>query len=238
MTRILLALLLSILAIPSAAAAEPSGYGYVVGLLWRGEAWTPERSARIDSLQAGHMANMVRRYEEGWLVGAGPILDPNSSLRGLFFFKADSVAQVMPLIATDPAIAAGRLRIDLVPFIGTSRIGFEYRKAHEANPALPDSMVRYVLALTDPPDTSSDNRIDLLVRERFVIMGGRLLEKSQRAILDPRQMEKTRTLMVLATSDTAEARNMLNAADPAIRSGRRRVELRPWMVARGVIPGH
>jgi len=212
MTRFLLALLLSILALPSAAAAaEPSRY--VVGLLWRGPQFTPERSARTDSLQAGHMANMVRRYEEGWLVGAGPILDPNSALRGLFFFKADSVAQVVSLIATDPAIAAGRLRIDLVPWQGPAGLGEEYRKARTANPALKDSMVRYVVALIEPsPGTPGK------IPDTKKILSGPLSD--------------SRELAVFATSDTSEARAWLR------RSGQKAYIVCPWMVARGVIPGH
>jgi len=209
MHRIVLAFLLSILALP-ATAAEPSRY--VVGLLWRGDAWTPGRNAHTDSLQAGHMANLMRRYEEGWLVGSGPILDPNSSLRGLFFFKADSVAQVAPLVATDPAIAAGRLKIELFPTRLPSGLGDEYRKAHTANPALEDSMVRYVVALIAPspgkPPTIPDTR---------KILSGSLADG--------------RELAVFATADTSEARAWLGR-------GSSTTLVRPWMVARGVIPGH
>jgi uncharacterized protein YciI len=207
MTRSLLPLLISIVALP-AAAAEPSHY--VVGLLWRGDAWTPERNAHTDSLQAGHMANLIRRYEQGWLVGSGPILDPNSSLRGLFFFKADSVAQVAPLVATDPAIAAGRLRIDLLPWQGPAGLGETYRKAHAANPAVKDSMVRYVVALIEPATARPAQKRD----PKWILWG---------------PLADGRELAVLATSDTTEARAWV-AVPSTI--------LRPWMVAYGVIPGH
>ncbi len=210
MRRLALAILISIVAFP-AGAAETSHY--VVGLLWRGDAWTPERNAYTDSLQAGHMANLVRRYEEGWLVGSGPILDPASSLRGLFFFKADSVAQVTPLVATDPAIAAGRLKIDLVSWSGPPGLGDEYRRAHTANPAAKDSMVRYVVALTEPSSGKA-----LKIPDTKKILSGPL--------------EDGRELAVLATADTNEARVWLR------RSGEITPTLRPWLVARGVIPGH
>ena len=209
MHRIVLAFLLSLFALP-ALAAEPSRY--VVGLLWRGDAWTPERNAHTDSLQAGHMANLMRRYQEGWLVGSGPILDPNSSLRGLFFFKADSVARVAPLVATDPAIAAGRLHIDLQPWQGPVGLGEEYRKAHTANPALKDSMVRYVVALIEPSPGKPGKP------DPKKILSGPLADG--------------RELAVFATSDTSEARAWLG------RSGQNASIVRPWMVARGVIPGH
>jgi uncharacterized protein YciI len=213
MHRFIPAFLALVVALPAAHAAKPESPAisrYIVGLLWRGDAWTPERNARTDSLQAGHMANMVRRYEEGWLVGAGPILDPSSSLRGLFIFKADSVAQVAPLVATDPAIAAGRLRVDLQPWQGPAGIGEEYRKAHTANPALKDSMVRYVVALTD-----GTRNIPVKNLGPKLILWGPLADG--------------RELAVLATTDTIEARAWLGSA---------RANVRPWMVAHGVIPGH
>jgi len=211
-------ILLSTAALPAAApAAKPGAPAarsrYVVGLLWRGDAWTPERNAHTDSLQAGHMANLMRRYQEGWLVGSGPILDPASSLRGLFFFKADSVAQVTPLVATDPAIAAGRLKIDLVPWSGPPGLGDEYRRAHTADPASRDSMVRYVVALTEP----SSGKPRKIPDTKTILWG---------------PLEDGRELAVLATADTNEARAWLG------RSGEITTTLRPWMVARGVIPGH
>jgi uncharacterized protein YciI len=219
MHRLALVILLSVAALPAAALAAkpdapPARSRYVVGLLWRGDAWTPERNAHTDSLQAGHMANLVRRYEEGWLVGSGPILDPASTLRGLFFFKADSVAQVTPLVATDPAIAAGRLKIDLVPWYGPAGLGDEYRRAHTTNPALKDSMVRYVVALTEPSSGKPRKTPDTKKK----ILSGPLADG--------------RELAVLATADTSEARAWLGG------SGDITTTLRPWMVARGVIPGH
>jgi uncharacterized protein YciI len=205
MHRFAFAILFSILLAPAIATAQAR---YVVGFLWRGDAWTPERNARTDSLQAGHMANLMLRYQEGWLVGSGPILDPNSSLRGLFFFKADSVAQVEPLVATDPAIAAGRLRIDLVAWQGPAGLGVEYRKTHTANPALRDSMVRYVVAVTNA------TRMPVKKLGSQLILWGPLADG--------------RELGVLATADTAQARAWL-ATDALVR---------PWIVAHGVIPGH
>ena len=222
MHRLLLALLLLTIALPAPVQARQPHMGrYVLGLLWRGDQWTPERNARTDSLQAGHMANMQRRYEEGWLVGAGPVLDPASSLRGLFIFKADSVAQVIPLVATDPAIASGRLRIDLYSWWSRPGIGEDYKRARRANPAMKDSMVRYVLGLVEPSRTKGES----MFGGTRMILSGTWLD------------ERHRELVVFDTADTAQARSWASS-DPRVRDGSVRVELRPWMVARGVIPGH
>jgi len=220
MHRLRLAFLFAIFVLPVTAAAEPPRH--VVGFLWRGDAWTNQRSARTDSLQAGHMANLMRRYQEGSLVGSGPILDPKSALRGLFFFKAQSVAEVTPLVATDPAIAAGRLKIDLVPWHGPDSLGVEYRTAHTADPKLKDSMMRCVVALIEPVPGSRT-----LTARHSTFMKG-LGDK----VLMEGALTDGRDLAVLATADTAQARAWLNADSSA------RAQLWPWTVAQGVIPGH
>jgi uncharacterized protein YciI len=218
-------------AIKNIEVKEPPTSQYVLGLLSRGDAWTPERNARIDSLQAGHMANMQRRYEEGWLIGAGPVLDPASSLRGLFFFKADSVAQVEPLVATDPAIAAGRLRIELVRWRAKPGIGDDYKNERRMNPSLPDSMLRYVVGIIDPaatglPAEAANSAITSLEKSKYAILSGSPLD------------ERGRRLVVFATADTAKARAWVNEYHFANGRLRLPADLRPWMVARGVIPGH
>lgn len=220
MHRLRSAFLFSLLILPAVAFAEPPGH--VVGFLWRGPAWTSEKSARIDSLQAGHMANLIRRYQEGSLVGSGPILDPKSALRGLFFFKATSVAEVSPLVATDPAIAAGRLRIDLVPWRGPEGLGDEYRQAHTADPKLGDSMMRYVVALIEPAAGSRA----LNARHSTYMKGLGTKVVMDGALTDGRE------LAVFATADTAQVREWMKDDSSA------RVLLWPWTVAKGVIPGH
>src|SRR5712692_6198524 len=73
----------------TAEPIEPPAVRYRLGLLYRGAAWTPERSPHTDSLQAGHRANMVRMASMGVLVAAGPFAG-DGELRGLFVFAPDA----------------------------------------------------------------------------------------------------------------------------------------------------
>ena len=113
---------LALLAAPSPAQQPeklpdvgPGGYQmttYYVGFLYRGPAWTPESTPETQKLQEAHMANIVRMQKEGKLLVAGPFLD-GGDLAGLYIFKAGSAEEARALVATDPAVAAGRLRFEL-----------------------------------------------------------------------------------------------------------------------------
>jgi uncharacterized protein YciI len=87
-----------------------------LALLTRGGKWTPEKTAATEELQKGHMANIIRLAELKKLVVAGPFGD-NGTLRGIFVFKVGSLEEARALSETDPAVKAGRLAIDVHPWL-------------------------------------------------------------------------------------------------------------------------
>jgi uncharacterized protein YciI len=89
---------------------------YYLGLVMRGPAWTPERTPETQALQEAHLANMRSLHEAGQLVVAGPITD-GGDLRGIFVFKVGSLEEARALADTDPAVKAGRLKVDLHPWM-------------------------------------------------------------------------------------------------------------------------
>lgn len=117
-----LALLGGLWAGAGSSAGEVEMTTYVVGFLYRGTAWTPERTPEVEKLQEGHMANIKRLADEGKLVLAGPFSD-GGDLRGLFVFKTDSVEEAKAWCDTDPAVKAGRLRVELHPWYSAKGIG-------------------------------------------------------------------------------------------------------------------
>lgn len=90
----------------------PPPITYQFGLLRRGKAWTPARTPALEQLQADHLANINRLAAEGSLVMAGP-LGGDGVLRGVFVFQVGSLEEAERLAATDPAVKAGRLIVDL-----------------------------------------------------------------------------------------------------------------------------
>ncbi|MBA3570898.1 MAG: hypothetical protein H0W34_02745 [Pyrinomonadaceae bacterium] len=87
-----------------------------IGFLSRGEKWTPEKTPQTEELQKAHMANIKRLAETKKLVVAGPFGD-NGHLRGIFVFRAASLEEAKELAATDPSVQAGRLSIDMHPWL-------------------------------------------------------------------------------------------------------------------------
>jgi len=87
-----------------------------LGLLTRGAKWTPEKTPATEALQQAHMANINRLAETKKLVVAGPFGD-NGTLRGIFVFKVATLEEAKELAETDPAVKAGRLAIEMHPWL-------------------------------------------------------------------------------------------------------------------------
>lgn len=89
---------------------------YYFGLISRGPKWTPERTSETEKLQADHMANISRLAKEGKLVIAGPFENARN-YAGVFVFKVASLEEAKALAETDPAVKAGRLVVDVHPWM-------------------------------------------------------------------------------------------------------------------------
>lgn len=84
--------------------------------LTRGAKWTPERTPQTAEIQKAHIANINRLAEMKKLVVAGPFGD-NGTLRGIFVFKVASLEEARQLADTDPAVQAGRLALEVRPWL-------------------------------------------------------------------------------------------------------------------------
>jgi uncharacterized protein YciI len=89
---------------------------YHLVLLKKGSAWSPEATPETRKIQEGHMANIRKMAETGKLVVAGPV-DSDNDLRGIFIFASSSVEEVKTWCAEDPAVKAGRLRVEVYPWM-------------------------------------------------------------------------------------------------------------------------
>lgn len=114
----------------SAAPPEESMRMYVLGLLYRGEKWTPEKTEETAKIQEAHLANIGRLAKEGKLILAGPF-SGTDDLRGLFLFDVTTIEEARALANTDPAVQAGRLRVDLIQWYGPKGIRYEGMPAPE-----------------------------------------------------------------------------------------------------------
>ncbi len=65
----------------------------------------------VDSLQAGHMANIGRLIKERKMIAAGPYYTGG----GIFIFDTN-LEETQAVLDSDPAIAAGRFKLEVYPF--------------------------------------------------------------------------------------------------------------------------
>lgn len=107
---------------PQATAPEPAFRmtTYYLALLRRGPNWTPEATPEVAQLQEQHMANIRKMGESGKLIVAGPFLEQKGpgALAGLFIFKVGSLDEAKELAGSDPAVKAGRLAVEVIPWLG------------------------------------------------------------------------------------------------------------------------
>ncbi|MCF8371283.1 MAG: YciI family protein [Bacteroidales bacterium] len=69
-------------------------------------------SEEVEKLQAAHIANIDSLYKTGDLVAAGPFDDGG----GIFILVAKDSAKAEKIFNTDPAIQAGRFKLEYFPF--------------------------------------------------------------------------------------------------------------------------
>lgn len=85
-------------------------------------------SATKAKLFEGHMANIVRLYNEGIVKVAGPFGKNDFKWRGLFIFDCKAKGDAEKIVATDPAVAAGIFEVDIVPWYGEPIGSFKHGK--------------------------------------------------------------------------------------------------------------
>ena len=101
---------------------------YVVAFLKRGPNQDQSAEEAME-LQKAHLANIQRLLDEGRLLLAGPFMD-DGDVRGLYIFDVTSIDEARELTATDPAIKAGRLEMELRPWFGSAAVR-EVNAIHE-----------------------------------------------------------------------------------------------------------
>ncbi|MFC3195394.1 YciI family protein [Marinicella sediminis] len=94
---------------------------YVMALLKSGPN-RPEDVDRARALQQAHMENIKRLASEKVLVLAGPFGANDADLRGIYVFDVQTIEEARTLTESDPAIQAGSLVMELIPWYGSAAL--------------------------------------------------------------------------------------------------------------------
>jgi uncharacterized protein YciI len=94
---------------------------YVMAFLKEGPMRHSMDSVTAANLQKAHLRNIMRMAKEGKLIVAGPFMD-EGEVAGIYIFNVTSIEEARALTATDPAIQAGRLTMELRPWYGSAAL--------------------------------------------------------------------------------------------------------------------
>lgn len=238
---LVLSLLVSASVFPSLAEQDESKPAfemdtYQIGLFKRGPKWSAEQTDESRRIQAEHLAHLGKMAEAGKLVGAGPFLD-GGDLRGILIFKAASIEEARAMAEADPAVKAGRLIIEFHPWLGPKGIGEKYAAVQKSNPSAQPQMVTYQFGLLvkgkkwtgeGSPDLERLQK-DHLAHIRWMGETGKLVAAGP--FLDDGRL---RGILIFRVDSIEEARAMA-ASDPMIKTNHLALELRPLIMARGVL---
>lgn len=210
---------------------------YQLGLLRKGPNHGTGTKEESDKVQAGHMANIQKMAKDGKLFAAGPMAD-DGDLRGIFIFKAASLAEAKALAAEDPAIKAGRLKLDLFTWMGPEAIGVKLMDEYRKNPNIPMTMTKYHFVLlnsgTNAATGSPSDGQKLMLDHLWNIR--RMMDEGKMAAAGPlADGGAIAGIFVFATDSMDQAKAWANT-DPMVKVGRLTPEIHPWYVAKEVWP--
>lgn len=120
-----------VVAAPAPAAKKPfTMRTYYMGFLRRGPTWSSVKTPESKALGEGHMANINRLGACGKLLIAGPFQQPKEApehgpLAGIFLFDVETREEAEALMRTDPAIAAGRFTMEVLPWYGPAGLTYD-----------------------------------------------------------------------------------------------------------------
>jgi uncharacterized protein len=215
-------------AILSIAQSEPNAPKYFLVLLKR-PSNAPQLSKEAgDKLQEEHMANIRTLHSEHKLVVAGPFTD-DTSLRGIFVFKADSLTQAQGWADTDPAVKAGRLAAEV-----HGPWDIDLNAIHE--PETTQGMEQYTLVLLKSGEKwnpSAPEFIDVMKQHHTFVQE---TERGKIAVAGPFPFDEPGELRGIAIYRVgAEETAKIVQDDPIIKAGLLKTEMHPWITGKGVL---
>jgi uncharacterized protein YciI len=89
---------------------------YYVCLLRKGPVWTAEETPELEQLQARHLTYGAQLMESSATLASGPV-DDGSDIRGFRIFRTATLAEAQALAEADPSVLAGRLVVELHPWM-------------------------------------------------------------------------------------------------------------------------
>jgi uncharacterized protein YciI len=202
-----------------------------IAMLYRGPAATKESTPETQKIQEAHLAHITKLAKEGHALIAGPF-GGDGDLRGVIFLKAASADAARALEAEDPAVKAGRLRIEIVSFM-TPANWFSFGPVKDDLP-----MRQFVFAFFNvgPKPVGTPEGTAALMDDHLANLWS-LREAGTMVAGGPAVGSEKRAGIVILAMDSLDKAKALLEQDPTVKSGRHVVEVFPWYAADGIMKG-
>lgn len=204
---------------------------YYFGFIRRGAAWSPEVTPEIMELQERHLANINRLADSGHLVLAGPFIEQSDEeeLAGVFVYKVKSLEEARGFNESDPAIQAGRLEVDLYPWLNTPNLAYDE----------PETMTTYFMAILSRGTkwTLGDMPVFDDLKNHFDSEGGSPGDKGRLVISGPFTAfddETAPLAMMIFRSSSIEEAAQLARSTPGIEPEILNVKVLKWFGPEGL----
>jgi len=202
-----------------------------VALLYRGPAAAKESTPETQKIQEAHLAHITKLAKEGHALIAGPF-GGDGDLRGVIFLKAASADAAKALEADDPAVKAGRLRIEIVTFM-TPGNWFTFGPVKDDLP-----MRQFVFGFFNvgpkpigTPEANATIMDDHLANLWSMRQSGAMVAGG------PAVGSETHAGVIVLAMDSVDKARALLEQDPTVKAGRTVVEVFPWYAADGIMKG-
>jgi uncharacterized protein YciI len=222
---------------PPASGDDRSAARYYLAFLRRGAKWTPASTPETEQIQKAHMAHIGEMARAGHLVAAGPFGD-NGELRGVFIFQVETMEQAKALTEADPAVKAGRLRMEIHQWMGPKGIGAKYAEEKKKNPQSKDEMVTYQMALLSraAKSATSDMADARAVEKKHESYIKELIRLGKLVAAGPFEGNGKLSEILIFQNASPEETAALVADHPGVKAGRLAFEIHPWWTAKGAMP--
>jgi uncharacterized protein YciI len=183
-------------------------------------------------MQAAHLEYLRKLNAERKNLLYGPYTDGGDPV-GLAVFDVPDAEAARTLMASDPYVKSGALRIEVKPWMGPK--GW-FKAPPVDDPTQPGALEPFIFGiLVRGPNRSQPQAeaeeiqkghlayMDSLYREGKLPMAGPFFEDGD-----------WRGVVVYRVKTVEDARE-LAAGDPAVKAGRLKIEVRPWMTLRGIL---
>ena len=227
-------LLMCLLAFASVtfAQSDPNAPRYFFVLLKRPTNAPQLSKEASEKLQDEHMANIRKLHSEHKLLIAGPFMD-DTSLRGIFVLKANSLERANDWANSDPAIKAGHLEAEM-----HGPWDIEPSMIHE--PETTQGMEQYTLVLLKSGEKwnpSAPGFMDVIKQHHAVVEEmtnkGKIAVAGPFPLSDPGELRGV-TIFRVGSEETER----LVRDDPSVKAGLLKAEIHPWITGKGVLePG-